>query len=319
MTRAFAPVSAGNVIVGFDILGLALAPLGGDLWGDVVAVEDAPAGPPLRFSVQGPYRDSLPPEPESNLCHRLAERFLGSVASKGIPVRPLHVVLEKRLPVGSGLGSSASSAVAALTALNHHFGRPLDVEEMLALAGYGESLATGDAHYDNVAPALLGGLCLMRSLDPPRVQKLHWPEDWILAVVTPRAQIRTRDARAALPAQVPLGAAVAYARNLALFLEGLRAGDVALVRECLRDDLVEPARRGLLPGFEAAKWAALAAGALGCSFSGSGPTLIAPCALESAARGVESAMRGAFAHAGLECEGRLARADERGARILEPR
>lgn len=341
-TRAYAPVSMGNVIVGFDVLGLAMRPLDNALWGDEALVEDDPDAPPdePRFRAEGAYAAALPAAAGDNLAFAAATEFLKLVRRQGVEPGRLAITLRKNLPIGSGLGSSASSAVATLVALNTHCGDPLTSAELLGLAGYAESLASGAEHYDNVAPALCGGVCLLGSpFDPygraadaapsPELERqvpwrsaprclvqLPWPEELVLVFVTPDYRINTRDARAALPKQVPLGASAEASRRLALFVAALYHRDLDLLEESFHDDLVEPARAHLLPGFAEAKRVALEAGALGCSFSGSGPTTFALAPRLEEAAAIGEAMREAFAGAGLASSVRLARVDDTGARAL---
>jgi homoserine kinase len=334
----------GNVIVGFDVLGLAMRPLDGSLWGDEAIVEDdagaAPGTP--RFQVRGAHARDLPVAHEQNLAYAAAVQFLRLVRRQGGDPGPLAITLIKNLPIGSGLGSSASSAVATLVALNTHCGDPLT---SAGTAGGWRAPRAGQrrGHYDNVAPALCGGVCLLGSpFDPygraadaapspeqerqarwrsaPRcLVQLPWPDELVLVFVTPEYRINTRDARAALPKQVPLAASAEATRRLALFVAALYHRDMDLLEESFHDDLVEPARAHLLPGFAEAKRVALEGGALGFSFSGSGPTTFALAPNLEAASAIGEVMRQAFAGAGLRSSVRLARVDDTGARALDPR
>lgn len=333
ITQAFAPVSMGNVIVGFDVLGLAMTPLDDTLWGDVATVADAD-GDDLRFSVDGPCAGALPARAEENLACAVAGEYLRLARARGAATGGLALTLTKNLPIGSGLGSSASSAVATLVALNRHCAEgngdgPLATAEVLGLAGYAERLASGSEHYDNVAPALVGGVCLLgeaepttdptlpwRSL-PATLVQLPWPDDLVLVFVTPHVRIDTRDARNALPRQIALAAGVEQSRRLALFVAALYHEDLELLARVFHDDLVEPARAGLLPGFTEARRAALDAGALGCSFSGSGPTTFALARDAEGGAIIGAALQSAFRTAGLDSTLRLARVDEQGARVLD--
>lgn len=318
MTRAYAPATLANLIVGFDVLGLAAEPIEGSLWGDVVIVDDAPDYPGgFRLSTRGPYSGQLPTEPRENLVHALTLRFLETVRTRQGSTWPVRLTLEKNLPVSSGLGSSASSAVATLVALNHHFGFPLSDADLLPLAGWAEGLTSGAEHFDNVAPALFGGVCLLRGGGLEGVVKLPWPRDWVLVFVSPEAEIQTRQARAVLPASIALRDAVRYWGNLALFVTALYRSDRELAAGCLVDHLIEPPRSALLPGFRAAQAEARAAGALGCSFSGSGPTTFALAPDRAAAPEIGRRMVEAFGRAGIRATVRVARPDERGARTLD--
>lgn len=317
-TRAFAPATIANLAVGFDLMGLALAPLDGSTWGDVVVVRDAPGlATPFRVTAEGPHAGDLPSRPEANVVHAVAERFLAHGYDRRSARTPLEIVLEKHLPVSSGLGGSASSSVAALVALNRHLGEPLSKPELLPLAGEAEGFTSGARHYDNVTPSLLGGVCLLEGEGAARCVRLPWPEPWVLVLATPEFAIPTRAARAVLPVQVPLRTTLRYAQNLALFVAALYTRDAELARSCLDDVLVEPARGALLPGFHEAKAGALERGALGCSLSGSGPAVFAVAPAAEAAQPIAEALVRGLASAGLHATWRLARVDERGARVLE--
>jgi homoserine kinase len=315
-TRAFAPATIANFAVGFDLLGLAVRPLDGPLLGDTVSIRTDP-DLPESFVVKtaGPHAHDLPRDPTKNVVHAIVGHFLkGPGAPEG--AESISVTLEKNLPVSSGLGGSASSVVAALTALNHHFGTPFTPEELLVQAGEAERFTSGAAHYDNVAPALLGGFCLLRGPGNDGVLQLPWPEDWVLVLVIPEFRIATRNARRVLPASVPLEATVRYSRHLALLVAALYRQDADLARRCLEDTLIEPVRAPLLPGFVEAKAAALAGGALGCSLSGSGPATFAVALGVEEGREIARGMSAAFERAGLKSSWLLAGVDPQGARVL---
>lgn len=317
-TRAFAPATVANLAVGFDVLGLALAPLDGSAWGDVVVVRDAAGtGGAAGFAVAGPHGADLPADPKTNVVPAVAERFLAVARDRGVATVAVDLVLEKHLPVSSGLGGSSSSAVATLVALNRHFGDPFAREELLPLAGWAEGFTSGAEHFDNVTPALLGGARLLLGDAAAGSVLLPWPEDWVLALATPEFAIATRDARAVLPRSVPLGTTVGYARNLGLFVTALHRQDAALAACCLDDGLIEPARGALLPGFAEAKSEALARGAIGCSLSGSGPSVFAVAVGTSAAERIARGLVESFSAKGLRASARVARVDSMGARVLE--
>ncbi len=304
---AFAPASIGNVAAGFDVLGAALAPLDAEPWGDHVTVEAAERD---RFECVGPYAARLPADPADNLVVK-ARQFLEAALGRGIG--PARVVLDKRLPLNSGLGSSASSGVAALVACNAFAGEPLDKRSLLDLAARLEGEATGAAHVDNAAPSLLGGLQLVAP--DGAVRTLPWPADLVFAVAQPELELATRESRAALPRTIALPEAVAWAQNLAAFVHALHAGDRALLAATFRDLLAEPHRAPLVRGFAGVQRAALAAGAVACSLSGSGPAVFAV-----AERGrigvVAEAMQAAFQGAGVASRVRPCALDPRGARVL---
>lgn len=306
--RAFAPASIGNFAVGFDILGAALRPLDGPPMGDTVEAElaDAPA-----LICEGPFAHQLPEDPQANLALAACEAF-GGAWGRTLP--PLRLRLVKGLPVGSGLGSSAATVAATLRALDRLFGHPLSGAALLRAAGEAESRASGALHLDNVAPALLGGLQLITP--GGGAQALPFPGRLRLVIASPSLQLNTKEARAALPAFVPLSLAVAHAQQLGAFLNALHGDDGDSLRRSFRDLLAEPPRAPLVPGFRAVQAAAFAQGAWACTFSGAGPALFA-VAEEGTCAAIAEAMRGAWASAGVACLTRLCRLDPEGARILE--
>jgi homoserine kinase len=310
---AYGPACVGNVAAGFDVLGAALAPLGGELWGDLVEIaESGEGGEMIRLVCEGPFAHQLPADPAENVavkaCQAVARRLKPPLVMPDLEVR-----LHKGLPVGSGLGSSSATVVAAVRALDVLLGRPLAESELLAAAGEAEAHASGGVHLDNVAAALLGGLCLV---DPGgRARRLPFPDELCFVLAVPALTLTTREARAALPAAVPFGLAVAHAQNLGALVHALHAGDRQLLRTCLRDLLAEPYRVGLVPGFWAVQSASLRSGALGCSLSGAGPAVFA-VAETAAAPAVGEAMREAWAGAGVECRIELCILDYQGARVV---
>lgn len=313
--RIYAPASIGNVAAGFDLLGAALAPLDGSLLGDILRIEPAAED---GFRLEGPFASRLPGDPRSNLVCCAWELFKARARAQGLALPGAWTLtLEKRLPVSSGLGSSASSVVAALRALQAVCGSPFDGMELLEMAGLAEGSRSGAAHLDNVAPSLLGGLRLVvpGRDGHPSARELPWPRDLVFAVVHPECELATAQSRALLPPAVALGAAVEFAGNLAAFVHALHTGDRGLLARCLRDPLAEPHRAPSIPGFAAAKAGALAAGALGCSLSGSGPSVFAVTE-ESRAGAVAAAMAAGFLEAGLASQTWLCGLDTRGARIL---
>ncbi len=310
----FAPASAGNLSVGFDALGLALAPMDGTLLGDRVTVHPG-LHDDWKLAVTGPFADALPDDPEQNVVLASARRFQAEARRAGVEVPPLAMSLDKRLPVGSGLGSSASSIVAALVALNHHFGRPLNRLRLLDLMAEMEAGISGDLHLDNVAPCLMGGLrlCIPGSA---RQYALPWPAHWRAVIAWPGTRMDTRAARAVLPQDLPRKLAIAHAAQFACFVHELHIGDAASAAGCLVDMIAEPHRAPLLPGFEDARAALVELGALAVGISGSGPALFAIVDEQRVAERAYSWLRGhylrnelGFAH--------VCRADLEGARRVQ--
>jgi len=267
----YAPASSGNLSVGFDALGLALAPLDGTLLGDVVRLKNSHQ-PDWRLKVTGPFEKALPENPEENVVMTCCRRF-ESVARNFIDdVFPLDVTLEKRLPVGSGLGSSASSIVATLVALNQWYGRPLNRPQLLNLMAEAEGGISGEIHLDNIAPSLLGGLrlCVPGSA---KQEGLPWPGAWRIVIAWPGSRLDTRAARMVLPQKFDRSLVVAHGAKFARFVHALHIGDTALAAECITDLIAEPHRERLLPGFKEARKALVGMGALSVGISGSGPTV----------------------------------------------
>ncbi len=313
--RAYAPASIGNFAAGFDLLGAAVAPLDGSLWGDVVEAEVA-AAPSL--TVSGPHAADLPEDPQQNLVLRTFALFRDALRRKGIGCPEAAFHLEKNLPRKSGVGSSASSVAATLTACQALSGAPLSRAELYAVAGQAEALVAGAPHLDNVVPALAGGLQLLvpGGGDAPEARRLPWPDDLALVVVSPALELSTEHSRQVLPRSFALAETLAFAQNLAGFVHALESGDRALLRRCLRDVLAEPHRAPLVPGFRAAQAAALEAGALGCTLSGAGPALFAVAESPDHGRAVANALQAALRGAGPDSQARLCGLDPRGARIL---
>lgn len=313
--RAYAPASIGNFAAGFDLMGAALAPLDGSLWGDVVEAEIAVE---TSLVVSGPYTASMPQDPWQNLVLRTYLLVQEALREKEIDSPPVAFRLEKNLPRMSGLGSSASSVVATLTVCQALFGEPFSLPELFHLAGSAEALVSGSPHLDNVVPALAGGLQLLvpGAEGSPEARRLPWPDDLVLVVASPELELSTEHSRKVLPASFTLTETLAFSQNLAGFLVALESEDRALLRRCLRDVLAEPHRAALIPGFRAAQAAALEAGALGCTLSGAGPALFAVAESPEHGRAVADALRGGLREAGLASTARLCGLDAHGARVL---
>jgi len=267
----YAPASSGNLSVGFDALGLALVPVDGSLLGDCVSIMRG-TPPDWTLCLDGPFAHALPQDQEQNIVISSCRRFEQAARTLGITVQPLNMTLEKRLPVGSGLGSSASSIVATLVALNHYFGRPLDRPALLQLMAEMEGSISGQVHLDNIAPSLLGGLRLCMP-GGARQYALPWPGHWQSVVAWPGTRLDTRPAREILPSAYERETVVAHGAQFALFVHELHQGAANAAAQCLVDLLAEPYRKSLLPGFDQARLELTGMGALAVGISGSGPTL----------------------------------------------
>lgn len=303
---AFAPATVGNVGVGFDILGHAFPALGDRVRAERVRL------PGVRIvSITG-IDCELPIEAASNTA---GKAVLSLAETLALPFG-IDIWIDKSIPIGSGLGGSAASAVAAVVAANALLEHPLSRLELLMHAIEGEVVASGSRHADNVAPSLFGGLVLTVGIDHPRIKAIPVPSGIRCVLVHPHFNLPTRAARAVLGATVSLSDVVWQAANLAGFLAACYTNDLALMREAFEDILIEPQRTKLIPGFEQVKRAALADGALGCSISGAGPSVFAWCE-ESHSEAIGTAMVRAFADHGLACDRWIAPLDGEGARIVE--
>jgi homoserine kinase len=272
----YAPASIGNLSVGFDALGLALAPMSRTLLGDIVRLQplDPETAQDWSLELTGPFAADLPADPEDNIVIACCRAFRESAAERGVTVEPLQVTLDKRLPIGSGLGSSASSIVATLEALNRWHGHLFNTLDNFRLMARMEGQISGEIHLDNVAPCLFGGLRLC----PPGSQReytLPWPGAWRAVVCWPGTKLVTREARAVLPDEIPRATAVRHGAQFAQFVHALHSGNTRLAAECIVDHIAEPYRRRLLPGFDEARVALREFGALAVGISGSGPTIFA--------------------------------------------
>jgi homoserine kinase len=304
--RVFAPATVANVASGFDVLGFALETPGDS----VLLVRTEKKG----IRIVGITGDSgrLSTDPRKNTAAVAVAGYLDRI---GNPFG-VEITLEKKMPLSSGLGSSAASAVAAVAAANLLAGEPLSRRDLLPFTMEAERVACGSAHADNVAPALLGGFVLIRSYEPLDIVQLPVPPGLSCAVVHPHAELRTEDARRVLKKEIRLSDAIRQWGNLAALVAALYNGDLQLLGRSLQDVVAEPARSLLIPGFAAVKAAALEAGALGCSISGSGPSVFALCASPEASSRAGHAMAAAFRAAGLDSDLYLSAVNPRGPVVL---
>jgi homoserine kinase len=301
---ASAPASIGNVGVGFDILGQAF-----DAARDTVtaAREEEPG---VRLGIVSGLVSSLPADPGTNTALAAAAAvFKAAKAPFGA-----RLDIDKGIPVSAGMGGSAASAVAGAAAANALLGEPFSTEELLPFALEGERAASDPPPWDNVVACLFGGLVLVAREKPLLVQRLAVPDGVTAVLLHPESKVETRTARAMLKSEVPMALAVEHSRRVAAFIAGCATGDLDLVRAGLVDLLVEPQREHLLPALPSVRTAALQAGALGCSFSGSGPSVFA-WTRDDDADAVEAAMSRAFAKAAIPARAYRAPAASEGVRV----
>ncbi len=302
---AFAPASTANLAIGFDILGHALTG-----FGDRVTAARA-CRPGVR--VIAPGLPSIPTDPARNTAAVGVAAMLDRIA----PGFGIDLSIEKGIPLGSGIGGSAASAVAGVVAANALLPQPLPREELLGYALLGEAVASGGVHGDNVGPALFGGLVLVRSAEERDVVRLPVPPSLRCVIALPDLRIDTRHARAVLPSTYPLRHVIQQGANLAALIAALYLSDVALIGRAMRDVLIEAHRADLIPGFADVQAAAMSKGALGCSISGAGPAMFAWCEGEETADRVRDGMIAAFVRADLPARGWVSPVDAPGVRIEE--
>lgn len=305
--RAFAPATVANAVIGFDVLGFALQKPGDTVVckaSNTSGIQIAPL--PGNFS-------SLPTDPKLNTAGVAVQALLDS---QNLSVG-LELEIQKGVPMIGGMGSSASSAVAAVVAVNELLELGIPTLDLLPFVLESEKAATGVPHADNAAPSLLGGFTLIHSLDPIDVISLATPERFACAIVHPDMHIKTKDAREILPVSVSMQTATKQMGHIASFVTGLFSDDDDLIRRSFVDELAEPHRGKLIPGYEQVKQAAFDHGVLGCGISGSGPSMFALCPDSEVAAQAGSAMQNAFKKAGLSSELYLSGISQQGARVLD--
>ena len=304
---AFAPGGVGNIGPGLDILGLALAGPG-----DTVRAEwtERPG-----LHIRDPGHPDLPTEATRHTSGLAAQAVIDRAGDSRCGERGIALTVKKGLPLSGGQGGSAASAVAGAVAVDALLGNPLDRLDLVRAALAAEEQVSG-RHADNIAPSLLGGIVLIRSLDPLDLVQLPVPEELLVVVARPDQRMLTAEARSVLPDLIQRPIALHQAAQVGAMVAALAAGDYALLGRAIDDRIAEPVRAALLPGFREAKQAAMAAGALGSSISGSGPTAFALVRGQEAGERVAAAMAAAYLGCGQRSEVRVARIDREGARLI---
>ncbi len=262
--RVYAPATVANVAVGYDILGFAIECPGDEIlarWGQ---------NPGLHITrISGTSKD-LPRDPELNTAGRGALRLLQSL---GKEQEAIELEIYKKMPFGSGMGSSAASAAAGVMAVNELLGRPYEKHELARFAVQGESAADGAIHGDNVIPSLMGGIVLIRDNDSCEFINLPVPRALTVFVIYPEIEILTKDARAVLSSQVPLQTMIRQTGNIASFVASLYKSDLELMKNSLKDHVIEHQRASLIPHFYDLQEIALRSGAMNYTISGAGPSM----------------------------------------------
>jgi homoserine kinase len=304
------PGGIGNLGPGLDVLGCAIAGLRDEVtaeWSDVPGVSLLDAGHP-----------ELPRDPTRHTSAIAAAAVLDAARRRDVVFSRAGIALtvRKQLPLSGGQGGSAASAVAGAVAADALLGASLDTTALLQCCLAAEEIVAG-RHLDNIAPSLLGGIVLIRCLDPIDVVRLPIPNGLRVVLAHPSQRLRTSEARGVLPASIPRADALHQMAQVGAIVAACHSNDLALLGRAIDDRIAEPARAPLLPGFVEAKRAAISAGALGASISGAGPTAFAFVAGDEAGERVAAAMRAAYSLAGVECTTRVTYVDSNGA-VVRP-
>ena len=303
--KVFAPASIANLGCGFDIMGMAL-----DEVGDVLEMTLDESAEGISIVNETPV--PLPEDIEDNVITPVLRKFFALTGHHGrVEVR----VLKKIYP-GSGIGSSAASSAAAAFGINELFGAPLDEEAVVVCAMEGENLASGGYHADNAAPAVMGGITLIRGYDPLEIIKLPVPGNLYCPVIHPHLMVSTKEARSILPREIPMHTAITQWGNVGGLVAGLCTGNIELVGRAMRDVVAEPYRKQFIPGFDELREELLAAGALALNISGSGPSVFALASRSDLAQKAASVMERHFTRHGIEFETYVVKVSNKGARLI---
>ncbi|MEC4048742.1 homoserine kinase [Flavobacterium sp. SUN046] len=303
--KLFCPATIANLSCGFDVLGLCLESIGDEM----IVRKIAEKG--IRITkITGA---NLPLETHKNVAGVAAEALLNAVDTEF----GFEIEIHKKIKAGSGIGSSSASAAGAVFGINELLGRPFTKHQLVDFAMKGEVIASGSEHADNVAPCLLGGFTLVRGYHPLDVIRIDSPEEIFAVALHPHIEVKTSDARAVLTPTVSLKDAITQWGNVGGLIAGLYTKDYDLIGRSLHDSIVEPLRRNLIPGFDATKFAAIQAGALGAGISGAGPSIFALCKGEAKAEKVAFAMSESYLNTGIVFDIHLSKINPDGVRIIE--
>ncbi len=302
--KVFGPATVSNVGPGFDLLGFALEAPGDEL---IIRRNGTD-----KLVLYNQSDCKLPTDPEQNVAAVAAASLLRELHS----YEGFDIVFTKKIHPGSGVGSSAASCVAAVVGLNELLGSPYETAELIPYAMEGEKLASGSTHADNIAPALLGGMTLIRSYDPLDIKHIPYPDDLWCTVIHPFLEILTSESRKLIPQTVALETALKQCGNLAGLVAGLTTGDYPLIGRSVNDFFAEPHRTHHLPDFAALKESALEAGSVGTGLSGSGPSVFSLCRGEEMASAVGEVMKAHFTDRGIDSRIYTSRISQAGCKII---
>jgi homoserine kinase len=303
--KVFAPATIANVACGFDVLGLAL-----DYPGDEVLVTKTDKNNIVITACHN--AENLPLAADQNVAGVAVKALLDKLGSN----QGFEIELTKGVKPGSGIGSSAASSAAAVVAVNELLGTPFTKKELVKFAMEGERCATGVAHADNVAPSICGGFTLVRSYEPLDIVKIDSPKELWATVIHPQLEVKTRDARRVLKGGIDLSKAITQWGNVGGLVAGLYSEDYDLIGRSLVDVVIEPIRSILIPGYEKVKKATIEAGALGCSISGSGPSIFGLSKGREVANKVKAAMAEVYTQYGVDFEIHVSQINSEGAKVI---
>ena len=303
--KVFAPASIANLGCGFDIMGMALDEVGDVL--EMTLDEDGEG-----ISIENDTDVPLPRDIEDNVVTPVIRKFFALTGHNG----RVGVRIVKKIFPGSGIGSSAASSAAAAFGINELFGSPLSEEDVVVCAMEGENLASGGYHADNAAPAVMGGITLIRGYEPLDIIKLPVPGNLYCPVIHPHLTVSTKQARSILPKEIPMHTAITQWGNVGGLVAGLCTGNIELVGRAMRDAVAEPFRKQFIPGFDELRAKLLGAGALAMNISGSGPSVFALANRSDIAQRVGSIMERHFAQQGILSETYVVKVSNKGARLI---
>lgn len=306
--KVFAPATVANVGCGFDVMGFAIESIGDEI---TITKTETPG---LEITeITG--CDGLPTDPQKNVATVAVQALVDSLDEK--PDFGFQFKLCKKVMAGSGLGSSASSSSAAVFGVNELLGKPFTKKELVRFAMEGERAASGHPHADNVAPSLLGGFTLVRSYNPLDVIELDYPEELYATVVHPQIEVKTSDSKKILRSEISLKNAITQWGNVGGLVSGLAKGDYGLIGRSLEDVIAEPVRSILIPLFNEAKQTAIDNGALGCSISGSGPSIFALSKFKNTAKKVGEAFKTLYESNEIEVNVYVSNINPIGAQVIK--
>lgn len=302
--KIFSPATVANVACGFDVLGFCL-----DTIGDQMVIRKTPEKGIKITEIEG---FDLPFDPTKNVAGVSALALIEDAK----PDCGFEIEIYKNIKPGSGIGSSSASASGSVFAINELLGKPYNKTQLTYFAMQGEKMASQSEHADNLAPGIFGGFTLVKSINPLEIIELPTPKDLYAIIVHPQVEIKTSDARAMLPNNVPLIDAIIQWANVGSFVHAMHTDDYGLIRRSLQDIIIEPYRKRLIPHFSQVKSEAIKSGALGCAISGSGPSIFALSQGVENAKKIELAMRKVYSNTQIDLETYVSKINSEGIKIL---